>query len=338
MLLVALGACAGAAPPFDELPLRDTLRAEPDVVATLPVDARARLGARFQSAAAGDTAADPVAMAASSASGLATEVDRARQARSADALVIGLVGGGAAQALPAGTQTAATSPLPALDGVMATSTADLEALALNGAAGASLRELVAAAHAQRLRRVIGWPVAAVAVGDTVYVNAAWLVALAPAASSTSGARDGGGCGDAGCDGGASDAGSRADPGWRRDAGSRPYSGDGGRSPPPPAYTPPVYTPPPYTPPASDPSAGNLNDAASAADGCATLADACASSDGSTEDDTCSGEDDSQRSDCSTPADDGSSSDCRTAPGRGRTSVPTMLWMFAPLAYLWNRRR
>ncbi len=139
-------------------------------------------------------------------------MDRARQARSADALVIGVVGGGAAQAMPAGTQTAAASPLPPLEGAAATSTADLEARALNGAAGASLRELVAAAHAQRLERVVGWPVAAVAVGDTVYVNGAWLVALAPSTSSASGARDGGGCGDGGCDGGAPDAAARADGG------------------------------------------------------------------------------------------------------------------------------
>ncbi|HSS38979.1 MAG TPA: hypothetical protein VLT58_09430, partial [Polyangia bacterium] len=217
LLLVTWGGCAGAAPPFEELPLRDTLRAEPDVVATLPDDARARLGARFQAAGAGDTAADPIAIGTPSASALAAEVDRARQARSADALVVGVVGGGAAQALPAGTQSAATSPLPPLEGAAATSTADVEARALNGAAGASLRELIAAAHAQRLERVVGWPVAAVAVGDTVYVNGAWLVALAP---STFVARDAGGCGDGGCGGGAPDAASRADGGATMEMGAR----------------------------------------------------------------------------------------------------------------------
>ncbi len=76
----------------------------------------------------------------------------------------------------------------------------------------------------------------------------------------------------------------------------------------------------------------------AADGCAALADACASSDDGSQDDSCSGADDSEQSDCSAPPDDGSSADCRTAPGRGHTSVPTMVWMFAPLAYLWNRKR
>ena len=100
-----------------------------------------------------------IRMAAPSVSGLAAEVDRVRQARSADALVVGVLGGGAAQALPAGSQSAATSPVPPLQGAAATSTAELEARALNGAAGASLRELVAAAHAQRLERVVGWPIA-----------------------------------------------------------------------------------------------------------------------------------------------------------------------------------
>src|SRR5207248_1096174 len=57
--------------------------------------------------------------------------------------------------------------------------ATLEARALAGEAGASLRALVRAAGARRLERVEGWPIGAVAIGDTVYVNAAWLVALAP---------------------------------------------------------------------------------------------------------------------------------------------------------------
>ncbi len=370
LLLLTVVGCAGAAPPFDELPLRDTLRAEPDVVAALPDDARARLGARFQAAGAGDTSSDAIAVAGATGARLAAEVDGARQARAADALVVGLVGGGAAQALPAGTQARGSSPLPPLEGVPATSTADLEAHALNGAAGASLRELLAATHAQRLQRVVGWPVAAIALGDTVYVNGAWLVALAPSASVAGG---GARCGDAGCDGGALDGGAPSDGGamdaggstraggatmdggTSRDAGamrpggSGPDAGAGGRPWQPPAYTPPPYTPPPaytpppvYTPPpSSDPSTDDLNDAAAAADGCAALADVCASADDGSADDSCSGEDDgSGSSDCSgPPPDEGSGgADCRTAPGRGHTSVPTMLWMFAPVAYLWNRKR
>src|SRR5437764_541628 len=128
-----------------------------------------------------------------------------------------------------------------------------------GCAGAgSLRGLVVAAHAQRLERVVGWPVAAVAVGDTVYVNGAWLVALAPSTSSAYGARDAGGCGDGGCDGGAPDGGARADGGATMNTGprgaggaggARGAGGAGGRAWQPPPYTPPpAYTPAAYTPP------------------------------------------------------------------------------------------
>jgi hypothetical protein len=347
LLLITVGGCAGAAPPFDELPLRDTLRAEPEVVAALPGDARARLATRFQTAAARDTAADAVESAPSVAR-VAAQVDLARQNRSADALVIGVVGGGAAQALPAGTQVTAANPLPPLAGAPPTSTAQLEARALNGTAGASLRELVAAAHAQRLERVVGLPIAAVAVGDTVYVNGAWLVAMAPL-SGDGGFADGAQC-EAACDGGtptgAQGAGARSGTGGAGGRGGA-TGGRGGAGGRPPLYTgtggviewPPPDLTGPYSPPStSNPSTDDLNDAAEAADGCAALADACASADDGS-DDSCSGQDDGSQSDCSAPADDGGSDgggDCRTAPGRGHTSVPTTLWMFAPLAYLLGR--
>lgn len=51
--------------------------------------------------------------------------------------------------------------------------------ALAGHAGVELRILLAASGAHHLRRVVGWPIGAVAIDDTLYVNAAWLVALAP---------------------------------------------------------------------------------------------------------------------------------------------------------------
>ncbi|HXI60760.1 MAG TPA: hypothetical protein VNO55_32085, partial [Polyangia bacterium] len=41
------------------------------------------------------------------------------------------------------------------------------------------RSLAGASGARHLRRVSGWPIGAIAVRDTIYVNAAWLVALAP---------------------------------------------------------------------------------------------------------------------------------------------------------------
>src|SRR5262249_30852738 len=51
--------------------------------------------------------------------------------------------------------------------------------ALEGDAGRTVRAAMLASHATRLVRVVGWPAALVAEGDAVYVNAAWLVAVAP---------------------------------------------------------------------------------------------------------------------------------------------------------------
>jgi hypothetical protein len=336
LLFITLGGCGSGAPPFDELPLRDTLRADPEAVAALSDEARLRLAARFQSAGAADTGADPVEAGAATAAAVA-QVDVARQHRSADALVIGTIGGGAAQALPAGTQGGGGGePLPAMEGEGATTTAELEARALAGAAGASLRELLAASHAQRLQRVTGWPVAAVTVGDTAYVNGAWLVAMAPAGLGAR-ALDGGTLDARPGDAGAADAGAAG-------AGAM----DAGRSYRPPAalsvawdaaaWWPPP--PPPAPPPPPPPDDNSLGDAADAADGCASLADACASADDGSQGDSCddgSSEDDPPE-DCSAPADDGSAADCQTAPGRGRPRTGTILWLFAPLAYLWGRRR
>jgi hypothetical protein len=367
LLAITTVGCAGG-PPLDELPLRDALRAEPDVVAALPDDARARLAARFQAEGAGDTASDPVEAGALAASPLVAQADVARQHRSADALVIGLVGGGAAQALPAGSQAAVTAALPPLEGPVATSTADLESRALAGVAGASLRELLAASRATRLERVVGWPVAAVAIGDTIYVNAAWLAAVAP------GNADGGACDSGACDGGRAGAGwpdggalggsmssgsgtgAGGAAGWAGSemagslGGRGGAGGHGGRGGAgggtggwyvPIDTTPPAWQPP-STPTSSTDPGTSAAGAAAAADGCASLADSCDSSDDGygSSDDSCGSQGDGSGGDsCSGSSDyGGGDGTCQTAPGRGHTRPATIAWLFAPLLYLWGRKR
>jgi hypothetical protein len=391
--ILAAGCAGGGGPPFDELPLRDALRAEPDVVAALPDEARARLASRLQAEGARDTASDPVEAGALAPSALVAEVDLARQRRSADALVIGLVGGGAAQALPAGSQAAVAATLPPMEGLVATSTAGLEARALAGVAGASLRELMAASGATRLERVVGWPVAAAAIGETVYVNGAWLVAVSPTSA------DGGACDSGLCDGGragpgwidaggvvssgnASGTGTGGAAGWAGSAMTGSPGGQGGHAgqvgrdgrggqggitgrggaggaagrrgtgggtggwsvdPTPPTGQPPSTTTDPGT------SAG---DAAAAADGCAALADSCGSTDEGYGGDSCSGTNDGYGGDSCSGTNDGyggdscsggggdygDASSCQTAPGRRGTRPGTIAWLFAPLLYLWGRKR
>jgi hypothetical protein len=181
-------ACAGSAPdppPFAELPLRDALTADPSGLAALSDDAREALATRFEAARRSQEDAEPVPAGGAAPAMLIMALDEARAARGDDALVAATLGeGGEARVvhpLPGAVEGDAPSTLPPLVGIDTASTADLEERALHGHAGAVLGELLRASGAHRLVRVTLWPVGAAASGDAVYVNASWLVALAPAA-------------------------------------------------------------------------------------------------------------------------------------------------------------
>ncbi len=340
--LVLVG-CADGTPPLDELPLRDTLRAEPAVVAALDDSARHRLAARFEAAATDDPTVDLIAAAAAPANEV-TSLDDTRAGRAADALVVGAIGDGVAR--PLGTSLSDKTPLPQLEGAAATTTAVLEASALAGAAGGRLRALLTASGAQRLERVVGWPAGAIAIGETIYVDASWLVALAPVQGGPDGSTDGSN---------AADGGTSRSPTARAAGDSTPsgvvsgaqasiavatsaasFDGyDAGTVTPPP--------PPPPPPPTSGPSFWDACSASS--DSCAASSDSCdtSSSDDSScsgtddgSDSSCSGTDDGSADSCSTPPDDGS--DCRVSPGRERPRAATIVWVLAPLGFLIGRRR
>ena len=191
--LLSLAAGCGDGPPLDELPLRDALRAEPAVVAALPAPARAQLAARLEAARTGDGGSDSVASGANPGA-LVGALDDARARRSADALIVGAIGGGVGRPIATAAASSDQQSLPPLEGLGATDTAGLEARALAGAAGGPLRGLLAYSGASRLERVVGWPAGAVAIGDTVYVDASWLVALAPADDAADGGADARGAG------------------------------------------------------------------------------------------------------------------------------------------------
>ena len=322
--LVLVG-CGDGAPPLDELPLRDTLRADPAVVAALGDSARQRLAARFEAAVTDDAISDAVAERLTPASEI-TSLDEARARRAADSLVVGMIGDGVARPVAegAGTQT----PLPELEGEVATTTAALEARALDGAAGARLRALLTVSGARRLERVVGWPAGAVAIGGTIYVDASWLVALGPA------------------EGGVDSPDAAAGDTPRSAASPASVAANGGGSPPsgvavvsspiaPAAsaatFDAGTFTPlPPSPPPPPGPSF--WDGCAAGSDSCAASGDSCDSSD----DDSCSGTDDGSTDSCSTPPDDGS--DCRVSPGRERPRAATIVWVLAPLGFLIGRRR
>jgi hypothetical protein len=345
--LVLVG-CGDGTPPLDELPLRDTLRADPAVVAALDDSARRRLAARFEGAA-DDATSDVIADGPTPAAEV-TSLDEARGRRAADALVVGTIRGGVAR--PVAVVASSQTPLPQLEGEVATTTAALESRALGGAAGARLRALLQASGAQRLERVAGWPAGAVAIGETVYVDASWLVALAP----VEGGVDGPDAGDAGAPGATPSGRAGGDSTLAEVAASSSpiaqvssaASFDGGC--PPDAincsrFDAGAFTPAPTPPPPPPPSGPSFWDACAAGSGCAASSDSCDSSD--SEDDACSGTDDGSDSSCSgtddgssdacsTPPDDGS--DCRVSPGRERPRAATIVWVLAPLGFLIGRRR
>jgi len=160
LCLVALAiGCGEGGPPLDELPLRDALRATPQVVAGLPAEARTRLAARLEAAGAFDGTTDRLEDAASAAETLVGALDRLRMDRQADPLLVGIIADGLARPTsdPSPTDPVSPTALPPIEGEPAGETAALERRALDGAAGASERALLVASGARHLRRVTGWP-------------------------------------------------------------------------------------------------------------------------------------------------------------------------------------
>jgi hypothetical protein len=74
-----LAACDQIAPPLEQLPLRDTLRADPEVVAALSDGARQNLGDRLLSARRAESASDLIDDPAAPPPEVLARFDRARE-------------------------------------------------------------------------------------------------------------------------------------------------------------------------------------------------------------------------------------------------------------------
>ncbi|HVJ90921.1 MAG TPA: hypothetical protein VM580_14055, partial [Labilithrix sp.] len=178
------------APPYDELSLRDSLRADPRSMETVPAPMKKTLADRYEreaNASPEETRID-VQAARLSAQELVQLVDDKRDAANADSFVLAVVElepGAATAHSPKAPSTDDREegdelpPLPAVEGEAAPeSTRDAEGRALAGRAGRVLRSMLAETGASRVVRVTGWPVGAVVVDETLYVNASWLVSMA----------------------------------------------------------------------------------------------------------------------------------------------------------------
>jgi hypothetical protein len=342
--LALLVGCDQGPPPFDELPLRDALHASPEVVALLPDSARVQLAARFDSARARDDTTDELETSEAAAPvAMVAALDRVRQGRKGEPLVVGVLNHGAAWPIRERVYPPHAPALPPIEGTPAATTAVIENRALQGEAGAAVRALLAASGAHHLYRVVGWPAGVVAIEDTVYVNPSWLVSLAPV----------------GVDGG--DADGSTDPSATVSGGFAP-NGVPGLSPDEVAPAPATATPasvlrgaltsanqgdagvgqqPSGTDPQS-PSVGDLADACSGcAGGCDTGdGDSCdGSADTSDEgSDSCANASDDGSDSCSGAGDGADAASCQISHGGGRKNSGTRLWLLAPLAFLLLKRR
>lgn len=194
-----LGGCGAETPPYDELPLRDALSAAPEVLASLPEQSRRDIALRLEAAQANGEEEETTITSAGipTLPALVRSADASREEGNKDAVVLGAIepssqgfvlrslspgeapgeapGGAAGEA--AGNAPAAPFAWPVLSGEPAGSSASLESAALRGRAGVILDGLAKRSDAHDLVRVTGVPAGVIAMGQTVYVNASWLVAL-----------------------------------------------------------------------------------------------------------------------------------------------------------------
>jgi hypothetical protein len=356
--LFLLVGCDQGPPPFDELPLRDALHATPEVVASLPDSARVQLAARFDSARAKDDTTDELATSeGATPAAMVASLDRVRQGRKGEPLVAGVLNSGAAWPIRDLAYPPHAPVLPPIEGTFAATTATMETRSLHGEAGAAVRALFAASGAHHLYRVIGWPVGAVAIDDTVYVNASWLVSLAPV----------------GVDGGTTDG--SANPGAlvASGSGNNPASGTplDGIGTAPATHQPTSVQRGALTsanqgdagvvqqPSGSGPPSPTAGDSLDACSGCAGAcdsgdgdscdagddgsdgSDACASSgdasDGG-ETDSCANASADGSDSCSGAGDGADAASCQILRGGERKSSGTRMWLLAPLAFLLLKRR
>lgn len=381
VLVFSVAGCGDEPPPFDELPLRDALRAQPDIIAALSDASRQRLAARLEAERVRDTSLEQVLLDEAATPGTRlVAVDVAREKARREPLMVGAISDGIVRPLSETVVAAAATPvaLPLLEVPADAAITPAESRALAGAAAPLLRALLTSSGAVRLRRVAGWPTGAVAIGDTVYVNGAWLVALAPSAAMAP---------DAGRDqdtpqGATASASVASVPAVPSNPSSVPDGGtdltattdeilrrssavsttvmpDGGVTVPP-------------TDPDPPPPVDTTDSCASFLDACGEVSYACSQSDNSGDscggssgagDDSCGGfpddgsddactsppddgsddacaapPDDGSDTACSSPPDDGSASSCQITRGPARRGPGTIVGLFMPLAFLLLRRR
>lgn len=183
MALMLVG-CGQDAPPYDDLPLRDALRAAPEVVASLSFETRQELARRLDVAGLAEGGATTLELPETvTIDALARVADEAREDEGHDALIVGEVVAQPrdfvlhSEDIEEETLGQMTVGPIFLRGRPGAQTAALEETALQGRAGKWLRELSGRTNAKIMVRTTGVPFGAWAFEDKLYVNASWLVAM-----------------------------------------------------------------------------------------------------------------------------------------------------------------
>jgi hypothetical protein len=184
-LLIALAGviagCGEEAPPYESLPLRDALRAAPEVVVTLSDESRRELAFRLQDAEYVEPETIVFAPKSLELETLVISADAVREASNKGAMMFGEIvateGHGLFEIRAKAEAEIDDSKLLDLRGKASDVAAPFEEAALRGAAGKTLSAFVEQTHAKSVVRMTGLPVAAVAWNDQVYVNESWLVAM-----------------------------------------------------------------------------------------------------------------------------------------------------------------
>ncbi|MDI1448258.1 hypothetical protein [Polyangium sp. 6x1] len=176
--------CGEEVPPYDALPLRDALRAAPEVMASLPKETRREVASRLEEAGIAPVEERLVLPPRdiTTIDTLASAADEEREEQGKDALVLGTIERQGTEFLVEAREAKEAGDTneepPKMRGRPGSTTAALEEAALAGRAGRWVRDLAKRSEAKEIVRTTGLPMGAWAFDDTLYVNASWLVALA----------------------------------------------------------------------------------------------------------------------------------------------------------------
>lgn len=184
VLMVSIGCGGEQDPPFDELSIRDAMQAKPEAILALTTTVKIALANRLVAAIGQESPPFSLPSSTGTTWGERTIVqDGVRIKQGKDALVLIQWSSGMNDLVATSLQVprdraAPARPLPTVTGPLADTTAAEESRALAGKAGAILEQTMRLSSTWTLVRAPSWPAGVTATPDAIFVNPAWLTAMA----------------------------------------------------------------------------------------------------------------------------------------------------------------